>query len=530
MIYKHCENYIYVKNMNELEFIKKCRDDIVFFAEHVLRAEDGGFYKLEPHQRAMVTSKEGQVVYFCGRRLGKSFMLATEAIHRALFQKYQKVFVLSPTENQAKELAETITGMIERSALVEQEVKLNNVMEKKFYNGSRIVIRTGGGRGSVSSIIGSGAHLLIIDEIQDVSDELISRIIPVMRGQQGAAKFIVAGTPRDRSGFLYESLENAPRIWDDGEWYEFPENRGNFTVYRQQTCYMDEDENIIRSSTPRITIEELKEDYENIPRLQFLQEYCLDFMSSVSDVYSEELREQVLYHPDKEYGFGSHNPVVAGLDIGKMRNETVLYIAEVVPKPKVENKSYKILDLKWVKEFPLGTEYTDIEDYLSYELPKLFPNLFRIVVDETGVGLAVCEVLQKRAKKTRAKYIVEPFKFSKERKKDLVESGVAALERGQAKIVWNKRLEHEMRGYKRELTDSNNYVYQKTAGSDDYVDAMNLCLYNIALGLISSVPIGFQVVPKLLPKQFGQHHDSNDFAPKKQKPRRRISNSKRRRF
>lgn len=514
--------------MNELEFIKKCRDDIVFFAEHVLRSETGGFYKLEPHQKAMVTSKEGQVVYFCGRRLGKSFMLATEAIHRALFFKYQKVFVLSPTENQAKELAETITGMIERSALVEQEVKLNNVMEKKFYNGSRIVIRTGGGRGSVSSIIGSGAHLLIIDEIQDVSDELISRIIPVMRGQQGAAKFIVAGTPRDRSGFLYESLENAPRIWDDGEWYDYPDNRGNFTVYRQQTCYMDDDENIIRSSTPRITIEELKEDYENIPRLQFLQEYCLDFMSSVSDVYSEDLREQVLYNVDKNYGFGSHRPVVAGIDIGKMRNETVLYIAEVVPKPQIENKSYKILDLKWVKEFPLGTDYTEIEDFLSYELPKVFPKLFRIVVDATGVGEAICEVLQKRARKTGAKYIVEPFKFSKEKKKDLVESGVAAMERGQVIIPFNKRLDHEMRGYKRELTDSNNYVYQKTAGSDDYIDAMNLCIYNIALGLIDAVPISVQFVPKTFPKQFGQKRDNKEIKPRTS--RRKISNSKRRRF
>lgn len=514
--------------MDELEFVRKCRDDIVFFAEHVLRSEDGGFYKLEPHQKAMVTSKEGQVVYFCGRRLGKSFMLATEAIHRALFFKYQKVFVLSPTENQAKELAETITGMIERSELVEREVKLNNVMEKKFYNGSRIVIRTGGGRGSVSSIIGSGAHLLIIDEIQDVSDELISRIIPVMRGQKGAAKFIVAGTPRDRSGFLYESLENAPRIWDDGTWYDYPDNRGNFTVYRQQTCYLDDEENIIRSSTPRISIEELKEDYENIPRLQFLQEYCLDFMSSVSDVYSEDLRERVLYHTDKEYGFGSNSPCVAGVDIGKMRNETVLYIAEVVPQPKLENKSYKVLDLKWVKEFPLGTDYTEIEDYLSYTLPQLFPKLFRLVVDATGVGEAICEVLQKRMRKNKYNIIVEPFKFSKEKKKDLVESGVAALERQQARIAWNKRLDHEMRGYKRELTDSNNYVYQKTAGSDDYVDAMNLCLYNIALGLIDSVPIGFQIVPKTFPKQFGQKRNNHEMKPKT--PRKRISNSKRRRF
>ena len=170
--------------MNFEEYILKCKNDIVYFAEHMVRAEDGSFYKLEEHQKAMVSSKISPVVYFCGRRLGKSFMLAIECIHRALFYKYQRVFVLSPTENQAKELAETITGMIERSELIENEVITNNVMEKKFRNGSRIVIRTGGGKGSVSSVIGSGANLLIIDEIQDVPDSLIGKIIPVMRGQK----------------------------------------------------------------------------------------------------------------------------------------------------------------------------------------------------------------------------------------------------------------------------------------------------------------------------------------------------------
>ena len=195
-----------------------------------------------------------------------------------------------------------------------------------------------------------------------------------------------------------------------------------------------------------------------------------------------------------------------------------------------------MLDLKWVKEFPLGTDYTDIEDYLSYELPKLFPNLFRIVVDATGVGEAICEVLQKRMKRNKSNIVIEPFKFSKEKKKDLVESGVAALERGQVRIPWNKRLEHEMRGYKRELTDSNNYVYQKTAGSDDYVDSMNLCLYNIVLGLMDSVPIGIEIVPKTLPRQFGQKNEDKTIIKqptrrgRRRRPNRRVVNSKRRRY
>lgn len=60
--------------MNPKEFIRKCKNDIVFFAEHVIRSEDGGFYKLESHQKAMITSAEEQVVYFCGRRLRQKFL------------------------------------------------------------------------------------------------------------------------------------------------------------------------------------------------------------------------------------------------------------------------------------------------------------------------------------------------------------------------------------------------------------------------------------------------------------------------
>lgn len=517
--------------MNEIDFIKKCRDDIVFFIESVLKDEEGNNYIVEPHQKAMMTSTEGQVVYFCGRRLGKSFMLAAEAIHRAVFFKYQRVFVLSPTEEQASELADTISGMIERSKLIENEIKKDNVMTKRFKNGSRIKIRTAGGRGNVSSMIGTGANLLIIDEVQDVSGELISKIIPTQRGQKGASKFIISGTPRDRSGFLYESLEKAPKIWDDGEWKEYPERDGTFTVYRQQSCYLDENENkVIRSSTPRISIEEFEEDKISMPHIQFMQEYCLDFIATVSDVYSEELKKQVFYYQNS-IPFKSNNPVVAGIDIGKMRNNTVLYIAEVISAPTEDNKSYKKLDLKWHKSFPLGTKYSEIENFLINDLPALFPKIFRIVVDATGVGEAIWETVHDAMVKKGTKIEVEPFKFSKEKKKDLVESCLAAIEREQVSIPYNDRLDIEMTGYKREITDSNNYVYQKTSGSDDYIDAMNLCIYNIALGLIKSVPLSFQTIPSTMKKQFGTIRKTR-FMPEQvpYKKNRKMLNSKRRRF
>ena len=512
--------------MDEREFILRCRDDIVFFAEHMVRSEDGGFYKLEEHQKAMVSSKKSPVVYFCGRRLGKSFMLAIECIHRALFFKYQRVFVLSPTENQAKELAETISGMIERSEVIERDLITNNVMEKKFKNGSRIVIRTGGGKGSVSSVIGSGANLLIIDEIQDVDDSLVGKIIPVMRGQKGDSKFIVAGTPRAKTGFLYESLENAPAVWDNGTWKYYPEKKGSFTVYRKQTAYLDEKEDIVASGTPRITVDELKEDYLNIGPIEFKQEYCLEFMSSVTDVYSLELQQKALYDDGQEDRFKSNKLVVYGIDIGRTRNETVLYVAEVGDE---ENPADRTLNVRYKKEFPLGTEYPDIVDYIVQELPKRFPNIRRGVFDVTGVGISVYEDVARRVKKSKRPYDVVDFMFSVKTKRELVEYGVQAMEEGKVKIKWSKRLQEEMTGYKREITKDNNFVYDKGAGSDDYVDALNLCIYNIALGLNFTPPIIIKQMPKAVVTSFGDRK----WQRKSQRPKKhskKIMNIPRRRL
>ena len=523
--------------MDEIEFILKCRDDIVFFAEHMIRSEDGGFYELEEHQKAMVSSKKSPVVYFCGRRLGKSFMLAIECIHRALFFPYQRVFVLSPTENQAKELAETISGMIDRSEVIERDLVTNNVMEKKFKNGSRIVIRTGGGKGSVSSVIGSGANLLIIDEIQDVDDSLIGKIIPVMRGQKGNSKFIVAGTPRAKTGFLYESLENAPEIWNNGTWEKYPDKKGAFTVYRKQTAYLDENENIIASGTPRITVEELKEDYLNIGPIEFKQEYCLEFMSSVTDVYSLELQKKIFYDmphtligPDAietPQPFKSNKLVVYGIDIGKTRNNTVLYVAEVGNELNADERT---LNIAYKKEFPLGTRYDYIEDYIVKELPKNFPNIRRGIIDATGVGAAIYENVEKRVKKSKHSYPVEDFVFSTKTKKEAVEFSVKMMEQGRVKVKWSKRLQEEMTGYKREITKDNNFVYDKGAGSDDYVDALNLCIYNMALGLNFKPPIIVRQVNKAIVKNFGDKKWRDGYRRNPQRKSKKILNTPRRRL
>lgn len=511
--------------MDAKDFILKCKNDIIYFAEHMLRTEEGDFYKLEEHQKEMITCTDSQVLYFLGRRMGKSFTLAIQSLHQALFFKYQTIFVLSPTNDQASELADTINGLIERSVLLEQEVIVDNKLEKKFKNGSRIKIRTAGGKGNVSSVIGSGVNILILDEIQDLSEDLIYKILPTVRGQSGKSRLITAGTPRNKSGFLYENYISACKLWNNGDWIYDKNKKGKFTVFMKQTAFLDENDEIIASGTPRITIDELYEDLNTMPLIEFKQEYCLDFMSSISDVYPDSLQAEVFYKDKENTSFRSKKPVVYGLDVGKMRNESVLTIGEVIPAPTEDNKSYKKIDVKYYKEFPLGTDYDEIEDYCAYELPRFFPNIIRGVIDATGVGVPVFEAIEKKVKKGLKPYLVEPYKFSKEKKKDLVEGGVAALERGQVRIAYHPRLKKEMTGYKRELTDSNNIVYAKQAGSDDYVDSLNLCLYNIALGLLVKPPIAVSKVPKTIQKTYRDEiiwHKEKIRKPMRQKPLNKI--------
>ena len=53
------------------EFVVKCKEDIVYFAENMIRSEDGGFYTLEDHQRAIL-SHTNYSIYTCYEFINKT--------------------------------------------------------------------------------------------------------------------------------------------------------------------------------------------------------------------------------------------------------------------------------------------------------------------------------------------------------------------------------------------------------------------------------------------------------------------------
>jgi ribosomal protein L21 len=469
-----------VSEKDSIDFLRKCFKDPVYFAEHMLFNEEGQLYQLEDHQKLMLRDKDAMKVFFLGRRMGKSLTVAMYSIWKCFFNSYYKIYILSPTQQQSRDLADTVSDMISRSSLVLDLLKTDNVFTKEFTNKSKIDFRTAGGKENTSSVIGSGVNLLIIDEAQDVSDQLFAKILPIVRGQHGRSELVLAGTPRSKRGFFFESIYNSSKIYQDDELIETDGN-GLFTVFKKPTAFMNEDDQIIKSGTPRITIEELKQDLEIIDVLEFRQEYCLQFLDDLSVVYSDDLIQEAKLLDDVD-GFYSTKLCVGGIDIGRQRNNSVLVIAEVTPSSTLQTKYYKA--------FPLGTRYQTIADYLIKILPKKFPNLRRLIFDATGVGVAFSELIE-----GRTSYELEEFKFSKESKKSLVEASVLALEEGNNVFIHNKKLIKEMQGYKREKTESGNIVYLKTV-SDDFVDAFNLCNYNL------NFPLNFRQKPFVMDTGF----------------------------
>lgn len=442
----------------DLSTLDRCVNDAVYFAENFLYDETGNLYQLEEHQKLFLRDQSQYRLLFLGRRAGKTLVSIIDILHKVIFNENYRVSIVSPTKQQAENVSEMISDMLARSTVVGSLFTQDNVYKKNLFNGSRIRLSTAG-KDTVSSLVGSGVHMLYLDECQDMDDSLYSKIVPIMRGQAGHEPHMVqSGTPRGRDGFFYYNITGAKRIIEDGK-LKRGQDDGMFSVHRKPTAFIDEDDNIIASGTPRITIEELEDDRNTMGNIVFKQEYCLEFLDDLGEVFSPALIEEATLDklPSK---FESKKPCVGGVDFGKKRNNTVLMIGEL--------NSDGSIDIKWIKKWPLGTKYKVINDYLINTLPKRFPNFRKLVPDATGVGEKIIEDFE-----DVTAYEIEPVIFTKKSKVALVESAVNRLEDRKVKFISDKKFKKEMTEYKRDISKEDKVVYKK-GESDDHVDAFIL--------------------------------------------------------
>ncbi len=447
-------------------FIEACRDDPVFFVEKMLIAESGKNYKLEPHQKEFLRCDDSYRMLFWARRLSKSTTTRFDMLHKALFIPNLKCLAILPSWSQATDYGGEIQDTIGRSPLIDQMFQKSNVTTMILQNNSRINLASAGKEGI--SQLGRGARYMVYDEAQQISDQSFGFTIPILRGVPGKKWRTYSGTPLGKIGTFWEVYQDARKIIEKAKIREvnaeLPSGE-QVIVFQRQTAYLDEYGEIIESGTNRLTIEELRADRKRMGETTFLREYCLQWLDTIGEVFPKELVESITLtesHPK----FSSTQECVVGVDLGKNRNNSVVTVGERQKGDKIR--------IIFIKSFPLGTAYDIVVDYCLRELPRKYPNIRKMMVDQGGVGEAVIDSMNRAQK-----FKIDGFNFGNaEKKKSLVEASVWDMERGKVEIIANQRLINELLEYKREISEkSHKFLYGKASGgSDDYVDSLMLCL------------------------------------------------------
>lgn len=450
------------------KILQRAKNDKVFFAKNFLRDPDGEPYKLEPHQAAFLNDPHPFKILLCSRRSGKSLLFQMDIIHKLFFLKNQNIGALFPTLAQAREFGKTFDDLVYRSPLINSSFAVDNKLDKMLMNRNRFKIASAGtksGQSEDSAQVGAGFSSLLLDETQSLDEESLSTIIPTILGQKSnTTTLMLAGTPRTKRDFFYKNIQNSFQITDTSK-SPNPQplkKDGIFSLHRFQVTEVDETGKILYTRSPtRLSIADLEAVRSVIGTEKFRREFCLEFLDTTSLPFYDELvkAQGYLEKPDV---FQSKKVCVGGIDFGKVRNNSVLCIAEF-------NRTIHKWEVKYFKSWPLGTKYQDITHYINNILPMRFPKLLKLGVDATGVGKSITEGLN-----YHNRFEIKDILFSQPMKVSLVENSVMNLETDYVRFYNHPVLDKEMAAYTRLVNDNGRVLFEK-GESDDFIDAFNMC-------------------------------------------------------
>lgn len=166
----------------------------------VLYAKRCGFHPYE-WQKIALDPTRSRIAVLSARQVGKSTIIAVRACHKAVYAPGSLILIVSPSQQQSRELMIKIEDVLAMDGTVELENDAH--FEKVFKNGSRIVALPGTERSTRGY---SNPALIIIDEAARVLDETYKSMRPMMVGM--TTDLVLLTTPFGKRGFFH-------RIWMD---------------------------------------------------------------------------------------------------------------------------------------------------------------------------------------------------------------------------------------------------------------------------------------------------------------------------
>jgi len=155
-----------------------------------------------------------------------------------------------------------------------------------------------------------------------------------------------------------------------------------------------------------------------------------------------------------------------GCDFGKSEDYSVITILK---------REDKILKLVFLKEFPLGTPYSNVIGYLVNADRKF--HFRKVLVDETGLGTPILEELKAQG------VPAEGLTFTVKAKEELLTCLKLAMEQKRLRMPYHRRLCEQINEQQYAYGKSGHLVFSHPTGShDDMVWALSLGCWAATIG------------------------------------------------
>lgn len=369
--------------------------------------------------------------------------IALYCLFMALSIPDTKILIVAPTQRQSGELF-----LRTRKWLLKKNVFLRYITRQtqtvvEFENSSRITSLPCGHDGS--TIRGQTANILIMEEAGYIKDSIVNEVLtPMIAATDG--QIIKIGTGRSKNHF-WESCygREAKNYWL------------SFIDYKRALA------------EKQFRLEFINEQLENLTSLEFDTEYGAKFIED-SDAYFKQDLLQSCIEDIQLLSLTSHPPnpkneYVMGVDLARLGEDSSVFI---------------IIEKDWIKQslkvvYIIETKHKLLTDAIGRikNIDKEF-NLKRIIVDETGLGAGVFDVL-----KEALGFKVEGITFTVKSKQDIYSNLKMHMESGRLKFPYHKKLFYELSDLRYELASSGDFkLHHSERGHDDYPSALALaCSY-----------------------------------------------------
>jgi phage FluMu gp28-like protein len=416
-----------------------------------------------PYQLLWLNDSSQIKVWEKSRRIGATYVQAYEDVRDVVSGHVPAVWFSSADESAAKEYilyCSQWTKFFDKSArdlgeLVLESDKSIKSFAIEFANGSRINALS-----SNPKAFRSKGGKVVLDEFAFHNDAvaLWKAAKPVITW---GFPLRILSTHRGKQSLFYkfvESIKSGKLNWSlhTTTIFDAVEQGLVDKIYKRKTTKKEKEE-------------WLKEQEENsFDRSTWLEEYCCvpvdetTAFLSYEQIFSIE-RDDIL---DSSGSFlASHNNLFIGVDIGRKKDLTVIWIAEEIEKFLFTRK---IIELE---QTPFKQQKEILFAYLS------LPNFRRACIDATGLGMQLAEDAQDRF----GKYRVEPITFTGKTKEELAYNLLRLVEDKQIFIPPDKNIREDLHSVRKITTASNNIRFDvqhsEVTGHADRFWALALCCY-----------------------------------------------------